>query len=192
MRPERSFTTGANAPPYAEVEHPDLLYDGADLRTALVRCLQEFRPTIVVLPDPLDRHPDHRASGLFTLLALDAWRPTKHRPSVPRLLAYLIHWPNWPPGWDASMPPAPTEGDTLNLPATLPSRDLVRTVLELTDAEMAAKSRALDCYVTQEREMPALFAAFVRRTEPFSVLGAAILSQVGEMIEHPAQGGQTR
>src|SRR5437773_761242 len=56
-RPERSSTTGAHEPPYGEAEYLDLRYDGADLRAALVRCLREFRPTTVALPDPLDRHP---------------------------------------------------------------------------------------------------------------------------------------
>ena len=182
-RPERSSTTGAHEPPYGEAEYLDLRYDGADLRAALVRCLREFRPTTVALPDPLDRHPDHRASELFTLLAVNDWLRTKPRPPALRLLAYLIHWPNWPPGWDVLLPPSTTDRPPLDLPATLPPRDLARTAFALTGAEVATKARALDCYVTQQQEMPTLLAAFVRSTEPFTVLTDAVRTHVGEMIE---------
>ena len=48
---------------------------------------------------------------------------------------------------------------------------------------MATKARALDCYVTQQQEMPTLLAAFVRSTKPFTVLTDAVRTHVGEMIE---------
>jgi hypothetical protein len=44
---------------------------------------------------------------------------------------------------------------------------------------VAAKARALDCYVTQQQAMPTLLAAFVRRTEPFTVLTDAVRTHVG-------------
>lgn len=168
--PERSSTTGASEPPYPEAEHPDVRYDGDDLRSALIRCFTDVQPTMVAFPDPIDRHPDHRATGRFTLLALkDLMRGhDTSRPAMPRLLAYLVHWPDWPPGWDASSPSALAMDAPLALPRSVPSRGLDRVVLTLTDKEITAKRRALDRYTSQQQVMPALLAAFVRRTEPFT------------------------
>ena len=181
LHPERSPTTGATDPPYdSEARDPDLPYDGADLRAELARVLREADPTLVVLPDPLDRHPDHRAAGLFTLLALGDWRP---RGPLPRLLAYLVHWPDWPPGWQAVVPPPDAAEQPLTLPASLPTRGLARTALTLTDAEMARVHAALAAYVTQQDVMRPLLAAFERRTEPFTVLRADAIERAGGMIE---------
>src|SRR5262249_56898073 len=96
----------APPPPYPEVLDANVAYDGADLQRELEHVLHESQPTLVAFPDPLDRHPDHRATGLFTLLALRHWLP--QAPALPRLLAYLVHWPNWPPGWDATPPSSHT------------------------------------------------------------------------------------
>ncbi|MFI5396010.1 MAG: PIG-L deacetylase family protein [Candidatus Binatia bacterium] len=169
--PEQSSTTGASAPPYSETEHPDVRYDGDDLRAALARCFREVQPTIIAFPDPLDRHPDHRATGSFTLLAVKDLTEGHGRsqPAAPRLLAYLVHWPDWPPGWDAATPSALMSDAALTLPSNLPARDLERFALALTDTEIAAKRRALARYASQQEVMPSLLAAFVRRTEPFTV-----------------------
>ncbi len=169
--PERSSTTGAVEPPYPEAEHRDVEYDGDDLRRALLRCFRDVHPTTVAFPDPLDRHPDHRATGKFTLLAVnDVMRDMKQaRPTLPRLLAYLVHWPDWPPGWAAPGLAAPNVDEALVLPAGLPQRGFERVVLTLTDTEVVAKRRALAQYASQQQVMPAFLAAFLRRTEPFTV-----------------------
>src|SRR5438094_10113639 len=92
-------------------------------------------------------------------------------------------WIATPPGWDVLLPPSTTDRPPLDLPATLPPRDLARTAFALTGAEGATQARALACYVTQQQEMPTLLAAFVRSTEPFSVLTDALRTHGGEMIE---------
>lgn len=169
--PEKSLTTGASEPPYPEAEHPDVLYDGDDLLAALVHCFTEVQPTMVAFPDPLDKHPDHRATGSFTLLAVRKLAGGAERPrqAMPRLLAYLVHWPDWPPRWDASGPSTPAADTALAPPPGLPSRGLDRVLIILTDKEVTAKRRALAQYESQQRVMPAFLAAFVRRTEPFTV-----------------------
>jgi LmbE family N-acetylglucosaminyl deacetylase len=187
--PERSRTTRASDAPYAEALEPDVPYDGADLRRELVRLLKEDTPTIVVLPDPLDRHPDHRAAGLFALIAIQDWLGKTAgagapRRALPQLLAYLVHWPDWPPGWNVA-PPRPG-GGPLALPSNLPPRGLTSAALTLTDAEIAAKAAALARYKSQQEVMAPLMAAFVTRTEPFTVYSWAEAAQVGRLIE--AQG----
>jgi LmbE family N-acetylglucosaminyl deacetylase len=171
--PEESSTTGASAPPYPEAEHPEARYDGEDLRRALLRCFSDVHPTMIAFPDPLDRHPDHRASGSFTLLAVKDLMQTSGRSEHPRLLAYLVHWPDWPPGWNASGPAADADDRPLVLPADLPSRGLPRAVLALEDGEVSVKHRALARYASQQQVTASLLAAFVLRTEPLTIFPEA-------------------
>ncbi|MBI3785962.1 MAG: PIG-L family deacetylase [Deltaproteobacteria bacterium] len=159
----------------------------------LVNLFREVQPTILALPDPLDKHPDHRAAGLFALLAVDEWAGEGAKPpgTMPRLLAYLVHWPAWPPGWDAP-PPGDSAKATLTLPANLPRRGLDQAVLLLGDDEMAGKRAAMAKYGSQQEEMPSFLAAFMRRTEPFSVLTAKDAKNIDQEIERQiAPGGTT-
>jgi LmbE family N-acetylglucosaminyl deacetylase len=176
---ESSPTTGAREPPYSEALEPDVAYDGADLRRELVQVVREAQPTIVAFPDPLDRHPDHRAAGLFTLLALETW--SRDGAPMPRLLAYLVHWPDWPPGWDAP-PRAGASARPLDLPAGLPPRRIEQAALALSDAEVRAKRTALARYQSQQEATASFLAAFVRRTEPFSLFTRRGVERVDRLI----------
>jgi LmbE family N-acetylglucosaminyl deacetylase len=184
--PEHSPTTGASAPPYPFALTRELAYDGADLRDELVRVLGEQRPTLIALPDPLDRHPDHRAGGIFTLLALDEWIGD-HWQQAPRVLTYIVHWPAWPPGWDAVTPVSGDQQRPLVLPSTLPARPLVGASLSLTPKEVAAKAAALAAHTSQQRAMAAFLAAFVRRSEPFTIFDASEIGAVASEYRHPSK-----
>ncbi|MFI5395032.1 MAG: PIG-L deacetylase family protein [Candidatus Binatia bacterium] len=189
---ERSSTTGVSEPPYPEALDPNVAYDGTDLRRELLRLVRETHPTMVALPHPFDRHPDHRATGLFTLLAIDDWAGEAARPRapLPRLLAYLVHWPNWPPGWNAPTPPPAAATATFELPPTFPVQNGTPTDLALSDAEVAAKRAALAEYKSQQEEMASLLAAFVRHTEPFVLLTAPTLPELERMIDQSAGTAQ--
>jgi len=182
-RPERSRTTWATDPPYDDQAlEPDIRYDGDDLRRELERVIAESRPTIVALPDPLDRHPDHRAAGLFALLALADWSAHQPKKALPKLLAYLVHWPDWPPGWDA--PNArPRDSAPLELPAHAVHHGGKRVALELSDTELATKEAALARYVTQLAAIGPFLTAFLRGTEPYTVLQPTEMDRVAHMIE---------
>jgi LmbE family N-acetylglucosaminyl deacetylase len=182
--PERSPTTEAIDAPYQQAVEPDVPYDGSDLRRELVRILKKTNPTIVALPDPLDKHPDHRATGLFTLLALQDWVRSQApvREPLPELLAYLVHWPDWPPVIDGQA----AANAPLLLPAALPGRGLKRVVLVLTPAQAATKRAALAYYATQQEVMPDFLASFVRRTEPFTVFTRRDLRRIRQLMQrHP-------
>jgi len=184
-RPEHSPTTAVAHPPYPEVLDANVAYDGADLQRELERVLHESQPTLVAFPDPLDRHPDHRATALFTLLALRHWLP--QAPALPRLLAYLVHWPNWPPGWDATPPSSQTIETGRSFPPDLPSRDLVRWALRLTDPESVTQRAALSLHASQQVVMPSFLAAFVCRAEPFTEFTPAEVQRVPEVLHHLRQ-----
>lgn len=180
--PDRSTTTGASRPPYREALEASVTYDGDDLRRELLRLLRDSQATIVALPDPLDRHPDHRAAGLFALMAIDDW--TSEGARMPRLLAYLVHWPGWPPGWEERRPRERDRAKTIELPADLPARaEAPRLALALSEREEKRKADALAAYATQQEVMPGLLAAFVRRNEPFTLLPAAEVTRVGDAME---------
>lgn len=181
-RPERSRFTGATNPPYDdEALEPDVPYDGDDLRREIERIIGETRPTIVVLPDPLDRHPDHRAAGLFTLLAVDDWAEKRPRRDWPRLLVYLVHWPDWPPGWNSTQPVCHPD-QALALPGNF-RRPGTRVVFRLAPDEAAVKQAVMQKYATQVEAMGSVLAGFVRCTEPFTELDATEMERVAEAVE---------
>lgn len=184
-QPERSQTTQASDPPYDEAVAPDVAYDGTDLRREMRRLLREFRPTILAVPDPLDRHPDHRASGLFALLALDDCAGSRAKPRIPmpHVLAYLIHWPSWPPGWDDNHPHPDARDGLLTLPADLPRHGAGPVTLRLTDTEVEAKRAALARHATQQEEMASFLGAFVKHSEPFTLLTPDDVAGAGDIIE---------
>jgi len=198
-RPERSRTTGVDRPPYPEaVDAGKARYDGADLRRELDLAIGAFDPTLIAFPDPADEHPDHHATGLFTLLALDDWADAAPRQGrgLPRMLAYLVHWPGWPPGWDDPPDPAGARRG-LALPANLPERGLERLALPLAPDEVERKARALAAHATQQAVMPALLGSFVRADEPFTGFTPVVLEHITSSIErsladfergHPARG----
>ena len=188
--PERSLTTGVLRPPYPEAADRHLRYDGTDLRDKLVHVLRALQPTVVAFPEPLDQHPDHSAAGIFTLLALDNWTraAAQHTAPMPRLLAYLIHWndwPNWPDEWDQRTPPPYRPAPPLILPSSLSNRGLTRVVLTLTDEELDRKTAALARHQSQQEVAPFVLAKFERRTEPFTVFTAAELRRAEQLIERP-------
>jgi LmbE family N-acetylglucosaminyl deacetylase len=185
--PERSPTTGAERAPYREALDPHLAYDGDDLRRELVHVLRETQPTMLAFPHPLDRHPDHRAAGLFTLMAVGDWVGDA---VPPPLLAYLVHWPGWPPGWDATKSDPRARMQPLVLPDDLPQLSLGRSALMLSEREIGLKAAALACYVTQQEVMPGLLAAFVRDSEPFTIFTATTIHDVGRLIEGATGAGR--
>jgi len=169
--PARSPTTGAMDSPYDEAYGPDVPYAGSSLRAELVRILRAAKPTLVAVHDPLDAHPDHRAAGLFALLALDEWtrEVEGNGGATPKVLAYLVHWPGWPSGWSKA-PSAETRHALLAFPQTLPTRGLERVQLVLEPAEVARKQAALRRYETQREVMDSFLMNFARSSEPFTVL----------------------
>lgn len=186
--PARSPFTGSDRPPYAQAADHTLTYAGIPLRDALVKVLTNTRPSLIALPDWVDAHPDHSATGKFVMLAVDAWLANSgsHLESPPRMLAYLIHWHGWPapPGtWKGPEFPQPRATSELQLPNDLPQRSLTRRTLTLSNAEISQKSRALSQHASQKAVDPYLLGKFIRRTEPFSMFTARELPQLRAALQ---------
>jgi LmbE family N-acetylglucosaminyl deacetylase len=170
IHPQRSRTTGADASPYGGPHERSLTYSGEDLRARLEQIVEEVRPTLIAFTDPIDQHDDHRAVGLFTLLAASDYVRRSGAP-WPRLLAYVIHWNAWP--YDANGTISSlyrTDRDRKHgFPADFPAREQARACLTLTDAELVTKQAALAEYRTQQSVMSPFLLGFVRRSECFSL-----------------------
>lgn len=179
-RPQRSPTTGETSPPYPEALDRGARYAGADVLRELRRVLQDTAPTLVALPDPEDAHPDHAATGIFGLLALGEVELEKPRElPPPRVLAYLVHWQNWPPAPDtASGDPPP-----LALPAELASRKYPRVALPLDAGQLQRKIAALGEHATQQRAMGGFLALLARRDELFTLLDGKDVARARKRAE---------
>jgi hypothetical protein len=101
---------------------------------------------------------------------------------MPELLAYLVHWPDWPPGWNGAGP-----GLHANAPLELPDGVVhaggQRVALLLSEEELARKQAALNKYGSQLDVMRSFLTAFLRRTEPYTMLDMAEMERVAATIE---------
>ena len=153
---ESSFTK-RESPPGSEQIVPGTMYRGDDLVRELTRVIEEFRPTLVVLPHPGDSHPDHCATHLLVHQALDDAVKTGLR--QPRVLHYLVHYPQWPV---VERDDAPLEP-----PSSVHANEWSWKTLSLTPAERATKVLALDAHQSQMLIMADFLRAFERPNELF-------------------------
>jgi LmbE family N-acetylglucosaminyl deacetylase len=149
--------TKRESPPGSEQVVSGTMYRGEDVIRELARLIEEFRPALVVVPHAGDQHPDHCATHLLVHEALAAARERDHR--SPRVLHYVVHFPNWPsvddPGTDIEPPPGEL------------SRDWSWTTLPLSQPDRAAKRTALDAFRSQMLAMPDFLTSFARANELF-------------------------
>ena len=168
--PDKSEYTGFTHVFYKQAEdNKGMAQAGVFLRNKLVNILRAAKPTLIVFPDVMEDDSDHSALGMFALLAVDEWLEHQKTPPEPRMLAYLIHWPNWPPASDG-VKPVDFSYKPLYLPANLPVRGHTRTCVELTRQETLTKREALAQYTTQQAYMAPYLEAFVHTNECFTQL----------------------
>jgi len=157
-RPLTSPYTERTMPPRDEQLVRGVSYRGSDVRLELERIVNAFVPTVLMLPDPEDEHPDHCASYIFGRSVLD--RANQDRPaSRPRVLRYVIHFDDWPSDRATSAPimPPPSFDEPSNEWRTFP----------LTTREARIKKMALSAYTTQWPVVGRLLRGFTRSNELF-------------------------
>lgn len=181
--PDKSGFTGFDHVFYSEAEDKGLAQDGEDLRNRIIDILKAARPTLIVFPDVMEDDSDHAGLGMFTLLAVDEWLAQQKSPHVPpRLFAYLIHWPHWPPGSDLPLPLDASQ-EPLYLPKDLPLRGLTRVCVDLNRQETLTKHAALARYKTQQRIMAPFLEAFVHTNECFTELKYADTKGIENVVK---------
>jgi N-acetyl-1-D-myo-inositol-2-amino-2-deoxy-alpha-D-glucopyranoside deacetylase len=127
-------------------------FSGEVLLGGLSAAVAAASPTLVVAPDPRDRHSDHAAAGRFAQAAIESL------PEHPRVLTYMVHARAWPPPGDEQPPPPTWEHDGTN-----------SVSLRLTPEQRRTKRRALDAHRSQWRVLGPLLGRFDRRNEVFAV-----------------------
>lgn len=169
---ESPYTREDN-PPYPHALEASARYVSRDLIHLLARMIALSDPDWIVVPTPLDNHPDHCATFTFVLAALKslAAEPGGAGKMPDRLLTYLVHGSaGWPPPASVAGP-LPVPGKALE-PAHWYS-------LALTPEQVTTKLEALETHRTQAAVMEALFRSFARPNELFGVLeGDQMLSLV--------------
>jgi LmbE family N-acetylglucosaminyl deacetylase len=151
--------TRRDSPPREERLLRGVEYRGRDVVRELEGIVASFAPTLVVLPDPADEHPDHCSTHRFATAALRS--AAHHHASIrPRVLHYVIHYGQWPaaPAIEGAAPLDP------------PSRFRVSAdwrSLMLTDEEVAEKHHALGAYKSQMMVIGGFMHGFEARNELF-------------------------
>ncbi len=149
-------------PPYPECRDKDIRYTGSSLSRSISDSIAEFSPHWVVLPDPLDRHPDHRAVALFVLGALSCLDGSQRvQVESMRILTYFIRTSPFP----ASPEGARTAGAAGH---GAPSAVRVPLRFALGEKERRAKEQALLHYTSQQFLLSPVLSRFVA---PFEVFG---------------------
>jgi len=126
------------------------------------RILELERPDWVYYPDPADDHPDHWAAHCLVHLALE--RRGLHSPGAPPLRrTYLVHRGEWPE------PMRSEPAMQLLPPEELRGRGVRWERVSLSPTDIAAKSRALAAYASQQALAGDFLSAFIRSSELLSL-----------------------
>ena len=80
-----------NYNPYSNTYHKAQLYTGINVYNDLKEIINQFQPTMIILPHPRDLNLDHQAAYHFVLSSLEG----NERRS--KLFGYLVHYSNYPP-----------------------------------------------------------------------------------------------
>ena len=133
------------------------LLTDSNLERDFTAVLDRVQPTLILAPSPLDTHPDHEATGLLAIRALN------RRGELPKAHFWIVHggegWPSprgYMPGIPLNMPPRGTA--------------LAMVPFVLTDGEETSKLQAVNAYHTQMQVMAPFLLAFVRTSEIFSAI----------------------
>lgn len=162
-RPYRSPYHGTSRSPYPITYNPRSVFAGEDLLSDLRTILKEYKPDLIVCPDPEDMHPDHWALGVFSQLAVASIERglPDYRPAV---YAYLIHRPGFP------SPKGYRPEDHLLPPGTLFDGSQRWYRLDVGWEDAAQKWEAIRSYHTQMPSLKGLLESFVRGNELFRAL----------------------
>jgi LmbE family N-acetylglucosaminyl deacetylase len=171
-RPYASPFTHRDRPPYTGIVSSSVTYDGQDLTAVIARLLEDFRPSIVLMPHPADHHPDHVHTSYFVTEALTKLQVKGALPQRVHVLGYLVHYPAWPatrgPAFDRLLP--------VNAVADARWRDV-----ELTNEERDAKRAALGDYRSQLGVMRGFLRGFLCRNELLLAIDARVLERIASV-----------
>lgn len=154
--PYTSRYTKTDRSPYTDSYTKNSLYCGRNVVADLSKIITNFQPTIVVMPHPNDKHPDHWAANAFMVYTLTLLHDTPQRE-----LLYLVHRGLWPTA---------ETGDTNNTlypPAKLDETGTNWDELALSSDEITQKKSTLLLYQTQLKVLGYQMTCFDKKNELF-------------------------
>jgi LmbE family N-acetylglucosaminyl deacetylase len=162
QHPYRSATTGYDSSVQA-VNSPIVKYTKASVEILFGYELLEFCPTMLIMPHPHDRHPDHSALAGFTLSAVKHFIQACQPPPV--LYAYWT-WQKEKPWFTGTR--------SLDLAQVLVEHDSAQVVdrnIALEPRHREQKARALQYYPSQKIPAGKIFCAATKNAyETFTLL----------------------
>ncbi|MCG0278433.1 MAG: PIG-L family deacetylase [Thermanaeromonas sp.] len=194
-KPYQSPATLSSSVPYDNALSPGAVYSGISILTDLLRVIKVYQPTVVLLPDTADSHPDHWATGAFTLAALAMWKREEGR-GFPQVYSYLVHSGAW------QLAPSLRRKTPLLPPSFFLYQGTPWYKLPLDENIQEKKKRALDEYKTQKQVMSTFFANFLRPNEVFGLLKPKSIGGASQLValdppkeafmQHLDKGGDLR
>lgn len=179
--PYVSPTTKRSFVPYAEALSPGSAYTAPNIIADLVKVICSFRPTLIYVSDTGDSHPDHWATGAFTLAALAAC-PQGEMPQMPPIYTYLVHSGLW------QLAPSLNKAYPLLPPSYFLARGTPWYKLPLNTEILEQKKQALNEYKSQKEVMRSFFANFIRSNEIFSQVVIRTIGELPILITRDPQG----
>jgi LmbE family N-acetylglucosaminyl deacetylase len=156
--PFKSRYTRLERIPYAGVITPNAAHTGTNLEHDLEHILETTQPTMILVPSPLDAHPDHNTTGELVRQMLEK------RGETNKLRYWIIHggieWP-LPKGWHTDLPLAPPPRG-YNLPWQR---------ITLTPKQIQRKAQTTRAYSSQLTALGRYLASFSRTNELLSPTG---------------------
>jgi len=163
--PFKSVFTQADHNPYDDVLSPGKPYCGKSVLADVRSMMEEVKPTDIYVTHPDDDHPDHAASSVFVLSALeqfkDAGAPWAMKAHIHY---YLVHRGDWP------VPQGLDEDFPLGPPAPMASLNTKWSELRLSHRDIQRKYAALRRYPSQLMLTSRFMYSFVKRNELFGTL----------------------
>lgn len=169
--PFQSPYTRAGAPPYASSALRGCSYTGASLLSGLGATLEHFKPTSVLVPHPLDDHPDHSAAYAFTTAALFGWGQKC------QIFTYLVHRGHWP------YPGRRSHRNPLEPPKPLLSVGTHWSAVSLSGQQVQNKQAVLACYPSQTSLMKDFLRSFIRSNELVGQVASVVAGSEGSEAE---------
>lgn len=165
------FTQGhlkVGSSPYANSFTPHVTYSGENAYQDLKRIIEDFRPTIVVLPHPEDRHNDHRATYALVKTMMSSVNIQQ-----PLELHYLIHYREWPllEGFDPNT--------KLEPPASLKNKQTKWISTSLSHHMVERKFKMIQQHKTQMNCLGRFLQSFVKKNELFAKINTVNLASPG-------------
>ena len=173
QNPYRSPYSQDSHSPYANTFDSQSVYAGEDLLKDVTTIIDNYRPDLIVYPNPDDVHPDHWGMNAFTRMAIAEISHTDPN-YLPTQLTYLVHRPDFPttrglkPQLGLIPPPA--------LLAIYP-----RWVhWDLTQEDVRRKGMAVQAYKSQLPLLHGLLESFVRSNELYAFANPVTLDMAAE------------